>query len=200
MSLSLQAEQIETIAAHLLRRRDMEHCRATAICAVSSGEGATFLAVRLASAIAQRGIKTALVDLDIAEPGVGELVKTDPEVPGAARLLTSDELEIGAAVQETSQPNLMVIQAGSGGSEIGDLLGRQRFRRLMEDCMRRFEFTIVDTPPANRSASLLHIVDAVGYAVVVARRDRAYMDDVATLSRQIRETGAVLLGSVLVEA
>jgi Mrp family chromosome partitioning ATPase len=198
--LPLQAEQLQTIAAQLLHRRRVENCRGVTICAVSRGEGATFLAVSLATAIAQSGLSTALVDLDLEEPGVSGLIPAEADVPGVAQLLTQPDLELADVLQPAAQRGLTVIQAGANANASHDLIGLPRCQRFLQDCARMFEFTVVDTPPANRSADMLRAIDAVGYAVIVARRDRTYMDDVATLARQIRESGAVLLGSILVEA
>lgn len=199
-ALSLQGEKIHAIAAQLLHRRHLDGCRGIAVCGVSAGEGATFLAVKLASAIAQNGVSTGLVDLDLNGPGVEALVQGDPEVPGVTDFLTDPDLEIADLVQATPEPNLMILQAGRREARTSDLIEQSRLERLIQGCMRMFEFTVVDTPPANRAADLIRIIDAVGYVVIIARRDQAYTDDVAILAQQVRETGAQLLGSVLVEA
>lgn len=194
-----RAEQIHAIAAQLLRHRRGEACRATVICAVSRGEGATQVAAALATAIAEDGLSTLLVDLDLGEPGLRSIIEPEPEVPGVAELLSSPGLTIGDLLQPAAHPSLMVIHARQGPESGVDLVGRDRFRTFIDDCIREFDFTVVDAPPANRSPDTMRIVASVGYAVIVARRDGAYMDDLAALARQIREAGATLLGSVLVE-
>ena len=67
----------------------------------------------------------------------------------------------------------------------------------MEFCLRDFDATIVDTPPANTCADARRISTVVGYSLIVTRRNktlrRGHQDlgqPAAVRSRQARGHGA----------
>jgi capsular exopolysaccharide synthesis family protein len=194
-----QMEAIDAIAGRLIRMRPDGRPLAVAVCSVEQGDGASFVAAHVALAIAGSGYSTLLIDADLDHPTVPRLIAPAEGVPGLADLLRSDAVSIGDVVQPGPVAALSVIHAHGEGERPTELLATARFAALIDDCIRTYEFTIVDTPPANRSANALSVIDAVGAALIVARLDHTFMDDVATLARSCVETGAKVIGATLIE-
>jgi Mrp family chromosome partitioning ATPase len=75
-----------------------------------------------------------------------------------------------------------------------------RFRELLDFCLREYDMTIIDTPPANNSSDSRLIASLIGYCLMVARRDKSFVADLSTLSAELKMAGVQVVGSVLNEA
>ena len=65
--------------------------------------------------------------------------------------------------------------------------------------LREYDIAIFDTPPANSCADALTVASAIGYSVIVARRDHTFVNDISALANQLVASRSTLVGSVLSE-
>ena len=93
-------------------------------------------------------------------------------------------------------PNLSVLFAGGAAASPQELLASQRFTALVDVCLRDYDVTIIDTPPANKSSDVSRISNAVCYCLIVARRNRSYVRDVKLLAEQLKADRACTIGTV----
>jgi capsular exopolysaccharide synthesis family protein len=148
-------------------------------------------------ALSQVGISTLLIDGDMRAPGLENFIRPSAATDGLRQYLSSRDAATSDAIHPEVVPNLSVMYAGGVAANAQELLGSDAFKRLIERCLRDFEFTIVDTPPGDACADNLRISAMVGYTLVVARADVSRANEVAALSRQLRDDGADVIGSVL---
>jgi Mrp family chromosome partitioning ATPase len=94
-------------------------------------------------------------------------------------------------------PFLSILYAGQPASNAQELLAGDRFRALMNFCLREYDVTIVDTPPANSSSDARRIAGLIGYALIVASRDRTMVKDVQVLISQLQADRAAVVGTVM---
>jgi len=191
-----EAEAIRTVRTHIIARHIDDGRRGLVVCGPTPGVGCSFTAVNLAIALSQVGISTLLIDADLRKPALPEFIR--PEVVPGAKPDAADRSPIDRVHPEVL-PNLSLLYASDLAATEEDLLGGDRFRKLMERCLRDFEFTIVDTPPASESSDALRVASVVGYALVVARTHVTLIKDVTALAKQLQEDGARVVGSVLNE-
>lgn len=195
-----RAEAIRALRTHIVAQHIHVGRRALAICAPSIGVGTTFVAANLAVALSQIGIKTLLIDADLRDPGVDKLIPPAKPDIGLRQCLASREVSFTEVIESEVLPELSIMYAGGQAANPQELLAGERFQELMDICMRDFDVTIVDTPPANRSADVRRISNVVGYSLVVARRNKSLVDDVRTLVSELQADHAVIVGTVLNEA
>jgi capsular exopolysaccharide synthesis family protein len=193
------AEALRALRTHVMAQHIQEGRRALAVCAASAGVGCTFVAANLAVALSQIGVKTLLIEADLRRPGLGRYIGSPRSGPSLAQCLASDDLGFGDVVESDVLPNLSVIYSGGPAAAPQELLGGERFRQLMEFCLRDYDATIVDTPPANTCADARRISTVVGYSLIVVRRNRTYVDDIKTLAQQLEADRAKIVGTVLNE-
>ena len=193
------AEAIRALRTHIMAQHIQEGRRALAVCGASAGVGCTFIASNLAVALSQIGVKTLLIDADLRRPGVGRYIGSPTSGPGLAQFLASDEIGFGDAIEADVLPSLSVLHSGGPAAAPQELLAGQRFKMLMEFCLRDFDATIVDTPPANTCADARRISTVVGYSLIVTRRNKTFVDDIKTLADQLQADHAKLVGTVLNE-
>jgi tyrosine-protein kinase Etk/Wzc len=94
-------------------------------------------------------------------------------------------------------PNLSVMYAGGVAHDAQELLASEAFKRLIERCLRDFQFTIIDTPAAADVADALRIGSVIGYTLIVAKAHTTRSSEVAVLARQLQGDGAEIVGAVL---
>ncbi len=192
-----RGEAIRALRTHVVAQHLHMGRRALAVCAASPGVGCTFIAANLAVALSQIGVKTLLIDADLHNPSVASLITPSRPGEGLAHCLATGEPDFYPPIHADVLPNLSVLFAGGAAANAQELLGAERFQSLMALCLRDFDATIVDTPPANRYSDARRVSTVAGYAVIVAARDRTYIDDVKVLAAQLQTDHARVVGTVL---
>lgn len=194
-----EAEAIRTVRTHIIARHLRDGRRGLAICAPSKGVGSSFMATNLAVSLAQVGIATLLIDGNMREPGLERFFRPQGDVAGLRQCVASDNGETGGYIHPEVIPNLSLLYSGGVAPNAQEILGGEPFRRLIERSLRDFEFTIIDTPPANTCADGLRISSMIGYTLIVAKANESRVRDLTDLAEQLQEDGARVVGTVLNE-
>lgn len=193
------AESFRVLRTHIMARHVEEGRRALAVCAASPEVGCTFVSTNLAVALSQIGVNTLLIDGNIRTPGVGNYFQPSSPVVGLAECLSPGASEYANYIEADVLPNLSIMFSGAIPPNPQELLASERFVDLMSFCLRDYDMTIVDTPPANSCADVNRISSVVGYSLVVARRHRTFVNDLKVLVRQLESDRAMVVGSVLTD-
>lgn len=193
-----QAEAIRTLRTHIMAQHVDDGRRGLAICGPSSGVGCTFTAVNLAVALSQIGVNTLLIDADLRKPTVQDLIRPAQPVIGLRQALNADEAKDGI-IQSSVLPDLSVMFSGGAAPDAQELLASDRFKDLLDQQLRDFDMTIIDTPAANSCADARRISTVVGYSLIVVRRNRSFIGDMQALAAQLNEDRARIVGTVMNE-
>jgi capsular exopolysaccharide synthesis family protein len=195
--ISAAAEAIRALRTHVLSQHIHAGRRGLAIGAPSVNVGCTYVAANLAVALAQVGLKTLLVDGDLRAPGVDKIIPPRSATGGLAACLAATDSRIGDYIDVDLLPNLSVLFAGEPSANSQELLAREWFGDVMRQCLRDFDITIVDTPPANTSADARRISNIIGYGLVVARRHKSLVSDVRVFVEQLIDDHVTVIGTVM---
>jgi capsular exopolysaccharide synthesis family protein len=144
-----------------LRSRLQPHLDdATTILVTSAGgrEGRTTTAANLAVAMAQAGLKVALIDADLRDPRVHTVFGNDNSVGLTSVLAGESTLE--QASQETPVERLRLLTAGPAAGNAGDLLVASRLRPVLDALRATCDLVILDSGP------VLSVSDPIALAVV----------------------------------
>lgn len=196
---SPQAEAVGALRTHMMAQHLSAGHRTLALCSPTPGIGCTSLAVNLAIALAEGGLKTLLIDADMRRPGVEALIAPTQPVPGLTQCLGSEATSFGDAIQPEVLPNLSILYAGGPAARPAELLSSLRFQQLVDLCAREFDIVIADTPPSNSAADCRRVASVFGYAMVVAGRNRTFVNDVKVLVEELQADNVTVIGSVLYE-
>ena len=188
---------IHEVASQLIVHEIEQGRRGVAICGASRSVGVTFTSINLAIAIAQTGIDTLLIDANLSNPAVCRAFNAPDKTRGLQQILRSESLALSELVEDSHVPNLSILHAGGAATDASELLASASFERTVRGCLRDFAYTIIDTPAANRTSDCRRIVNVVGYALLVARRNITFVDDVSILESEIIEDGGSVIGTIL---
>ena len=157
-------------------------------------EGKSTVAANLATALAQAGLRTVLLDADMRRPRLHRLFGLHPREGLAGALLAGST---DGRLQPTEVEGLSILPAGEKPPNPVELLGSQRMRELREELRKSFDAVVLDSPPVligADAAVLGQIADGV-LLVVNAGETRREMARQAVES--LRQVGANVIGVVL---
>jgi protein-tyrosine kinase len=171
--------------------------KALAVAAVDSGAGTSTLVANLAVVFSQLKLRTLVIDANFRRPRQHHLFGIDGNI-GMTDLLAG-RVGMEAIVSPNAIPFLSVLPAGTPAPNASDLVGHGMFMELQTTLPDLFDIILVDTPSFADTADAHSIASRVGGVLIVMRKDRTRMVDVAALHAQLPGTGVVGVGSVVVE-
>jgi capsular exopolysaccharide synthesis family protein len=194
---SIEAEAIRALRTRLAAQHLREGRRSIAICAAAAESGCTYIALNLAVAMAQAGVRTALVDANLRDPMIADLCGLPLSMPGLSEYLASDSIAMADVVDTELMPNLAVIGGGEAPPNPQELLSGARFRGLVDQLLREYDLTIFDTAPAKFCSDGLRVATMAGFSLIVSRKHKTYFEDTKTLAKQLRADRSRVVGSLL---
>ncbi|HEY7900237.1 MAG TPA: CpsD/CapB family tyrosine-protein kinase [Caulobacteraceae bacterium] len=194
------AESIRALRTHIVAQHIDYGRRALAVCAPNAGVGCTFTTINLAVALSQIGLKTLVIDANLRAPSFETFIKPSRHGKGLAQCLDAAEDNWLDCIDSDVMADLSVMFAGETVVDAQALLAKYRFETLVDFCLRNFDVTLIDTPPANSCADARLISKVVRYALVAARKDRTFVDDVKTLIGQLESDDVKVIGTVFNQA
>lgn len=165
---SAYSEAIRALALGLDRLLATAPSKVLLVTSALPGEGKTTLAVSLATAMAQRGRRTVIVELDLRRPsvarqlGLGRHASVVEFIEGRSSL---DEV-----VQATGRKHrLDVIAVHREAENPGQLLDSPRLLTLIQLLRQRYDYIVLDAPPSLGIGDVAAIAPAADAALFVAR-------------------------------
>jgi len=194
------AESFRALRTHIVAQHIDYGRRALAICGPNADVGVTFTAANLAVALSQIGLKTLLIDGNLRDPSVEAFIKPARAGKGLAQCLSTEDDGWLDCINSDVMPDLSVMYAGEKVPDAQTLLAKYRFETLVDFCLRNFDVTLFDTPPANSCADARLVSKVVRYSLIVARKDKTFVDDVKTLVGQLEADDVKVIGTVFNQA
>jgi len=191
------AEQMRALRAQLLLRWAQGGIQRKAVAIVSpcSGEGRSYVAANLAVAFSQLGERTLLIDADFRQPRQHEIFGA-PDRIGLSTIL-SGRADNASVVQVPEFGALSLLPAGARPPNPQELLSRDALSRLLVDLQNSYSVILIDTPPARLCADAQTVTFRAGSALLLTRRNHTPFIDTTSVTAELANTGAALLGTVL---
>lgn len=133
------------------------------------GDGKSFVSANLATALADGGYRTILLDGDIRRGTLHTIhgMECDPS-PGLLEYLAG-EATLAEIVRGTSNPNLFLIPGGSRRQHGPEMLASDTMQQLIRDLRNQFDAILVDTAPLGAGIDAFALGAATGAMVLVLR-------------------------------
>jgi polysaccharide biosynthesis transport protein len=194
------AEIFRSLRIKVLLGLPPEGTKIVGITSMESGVGKTTVAANLALSLAQRGIRTLLIDSDMR---CGELhtVFGLRQSPGLSEFLDSSEpMTVDGAsgyVQRIGPAGLDCITCGKNVAYSAELLSLPKTRTLGQGLGTHYDVIVCDLPPIGMAVDPVALHDVITRYVLVAR---AGSTNIADLTKKVNEYPTVrrkTLGIVL---
>lgn len=112
------------------------------------GEGKTFVSANLALTLASPSKKVMIIGADIRNPQLQRFNDTGREVLGLSEYLHEENIYFSDIIQQSSlNKNLDVIYSGAIPPNPTDLLSNGKFKILLNQLKKMYDYIVVDTAP-----------------------------------------------------
>ncbi|MDH5412999.1 MAG: polysaccharide biosynthesis tyrosine autokinase, partial [Flavobacteriaceae bacterium] len=128
--------------------RDLNEGKTIFITSTIGGEGKTFIAINLASALALLNKKVLLIGADIRKPKIATYLKTKQE-KGLTHYLIDSSLKVKDVIVPHKETNLDVLESGVIPPNPSELLTNGRFDQVIAYGKTNYDYIIIDTAPVN---------------------------------------------------
>lgn len=172
-----------------------QELKTLAVTSAEPGEGKTATTINLAVVMAQLGRRVLVIDADLRRPRMHKVFSMSNR-SGLVSYLTG-HVEIDRIFAESEVPNLSVATSGPIPPNPSELLASQRMREFLSQVRQRFDFVIIDTPPALPVADAVILGPLADGLVVCARAGVLQRDDAKMCREQLRYAGVRIFGTVL---
>lgn len=180
---SVASESFRRLRTNLQFARIEDANRAIVVTSAQAGEGKTMTSINLAIAMAQKGQKVALVDVDLRSPAVAERLGLENAMGLTAALV--GEADVADLLQPWGMDELYVLTAGDRPPNPTEILDSRAMSRVLDRLLDEFDSVILDAPPTLPVADSLVIGRQVGRIVVVVGlsdlRDRDLTETLTSL-------------------
>ena len=192
-----QAESFRTLAASLIRIGPEKNCRAFLFTSAVSSEGKTFNAVNCATAFAQNGFKTILVDADLRSPQLhSELLNGKSEYLGLSDYL-SELIPLQQAIAPTRIDNLDLIPAGRYCPKPMMVLSSPTLPALIKRLLNDYDRVIVDSAPVNIVSDTLLMAKYFSGVCLVVRNRKTPRPAAERAVWLLEQSSANIVGTIL---
>ena len=168
-------------------------CTTFAVTSAKPSEGKSLTAANIAISYAMLGKKVLLVDADMRKPTQRRLWKVDVSTGLCDFLAKIWKLE----VVKVKELPLWIVCTGTIPPNPSELLACDRMKRFVEECAKRYDYVIIDTPPINTVADAQIISTFVDGVVLVAKSGNTTSDELNTAIEAVSRAGGNLCGVVL---
>lgn len=192
-----QAESFRILAASLSLIGPEENRRTFLFTSAILSEGKTFNTLHCATAFAQNGLKTILVDADLRRPRLhGELLNDKSEYLGLSDYL-SELVTLEEAIAPTHIEKLDLIPAGRYCPKPIMVLSSPAFPALIKHLLNDYDRVIVDSAPINAVSDTLLLAKYFNGVCLVIRNGKTPRPAVERAARLLEQSGANVVGTIL---
>lgn len=189
------AEAMKAIRTGVVFSSADEGSRTIVITSTAPSEGKTVISSNLAASLAQADQRTLIIDGDMRRPRIHEVFSYLQD-PGLSNVLVGTA-GLSDAIRKTSIPKLSVMAAGHIPPNPAELLGSERFKDLLRELRRQFDWIIIDAPPVMAVTDAALVSNIATGVVFVVGAEMTSRRHAAVAIEQLAAAKARFIGAVL---
>jgi protein-tyrosine kinase len=194
---SPQVERLRAVRSQLMLRWMARGHKSLVVASVAPGEGASLFAANLAVVFSQLGEQTLLVDANLRAPAQAAIF----DLRGRQGL--SDMLAGRAGrdiiTRMESFVDLSVLGAGTLPPNPLELLSRSTFATMSRELEAQYDVVLYDASAFSIGSDALAVAARIGGVLLVVRKNHTSVAEVHAAAEQLAQSGAQVVGSVLVD-
>lgn len=170
-----------------------------AITSCTPNDGKSTVSYYLASALAESGKKTLIIDADLRKSVFMQRYQVEGKLNGLSHFL-SGQLAINEIIYATNKNKLYVLPSGVFPSNPTELLGNSRMKTLLSALKESFDYVIIDTPPLGSVIDAAVIAKNCDATVMVLASDVSSRASAKKVVAQLKAANPNFLGCVINKA
>ncbi len=174
---------------------DINSAKVISITSSDRADGKSFVSANLAVCFAQMQKRTIVIDADIRNPSIQQYFGFRNE-EGLTSLLEMKKT-LSEVIIKDMVPFLDVLPAGTMDRNPTELLSGEKFSTLIKFLKTKYDYVIIDSPPALFVVDAAIVTSVADTAVVVARYRKTKRDALALAHRKILQIAPKTIYAVL---
>lgn len=197
--LTITLPEIDRSVSEALRsiRTSLLYTGVTKVIAVTSSipdEGKTVVSVQLAAQFASLGKRVLLVDCDLRKPKIKRMLGVKGSVTGLSECLSS---QADFSIYSTNVDHLYVLLSGKIPPNSSELLSNGKLEKMLKVLKERFDYIIIDTPPAVGAVDIQIVGSMIDGVLLVIRSNYVKMSVVRNVVKQFERNNIRIIGAIL---
>lgn len=191
------SEDIRTIRTNLMFTSSDEESKVILVTSSIPGEGKSFISSNLATAFAQTGESTLLIDSDLRLGRIHKVFGIS-NTKGLSNLLVGQNVvDCAEYIKKTNIPNLYIIPRGTVPPNPSELLNSTNTKKIINFLRENFDRIIFDGVPINGLPDSLIMASLVDRVVLVASCGYTKTDELMEAKKALEKIDANVAGVVV---
>ncbi len=170
--------------------------RVIAVSSCTPNDGKSTIAYYLASALAENGKRTLIVDADLRKSVFMVRFQVEGAKKGLSHYLSGQE-NLNEIIYATNKSNLFLIPTGVFPRNPTELLGNGRMDTALKILKNTFDYIIVDTPPIGTVIDAAVVAKVCDASMLVVASGESSKGQVRSVISQLKTANPNFLGVVL---
>lgn len=162
-------------------------------------EGKSTTIANTAIAMAQSGQKVLIIDCDLRKPRMHKLFKVSNE-EGVVSVVVNDRKVSDVCHSVEGVDNLHVMTSGPIPPMPSELLGSVKFRKMLEDLRKEYDYIFMDSPPVLSVTDSTILAAEVDGTILIITHGDTPIEMAKTAKKALDKVNANILGVVLTKA
>ena len=191
------SEDIRTIRTNLQFTTSDEESKVILVTSSIPGEGKSFISSNLATAFAQTGESTLLIDCDLRLGRVHKIFGISNDKGFSNLLVGQNVVDCADYIKKTSIPDLYVIPRGTVPPNPSELLNSSNAKKVVKFLRENFDHIIFDGVPVNGLPDSLIVAGFVDRVVLVTSIGYTDIDELEEAKKALEKIDANIAGVVV---
>ena len=191
-------EDYHKIATRLEYARSREQAKVFAVTSVAENEGKSTAVVNIGLALAERGYRVALLDLDVRKPALYRIFGRSSQVSVELSDVLSGEVPLSQMkLYRFRKTSLLLAMNKRARTDTTRWIGGKITREYLQLLRDRMDFILIDTCPLSVSADAVTLAKLADRTLMVVRTDSVEAEDLNDAILTLNHSGVRLMGCVL---
>ncbi len=191
-------EDYQKLATKLEYMQKKKNKKVFAVTSVAENEGKSTVAANIALALAGRGYKIALLDLDIRKPSMYKIFDYDSDMLHEFSDVLSNKILLSDySFYHYRKSSLMIAFNKKSHQNTEEFFDGHTLSQCLDELREKMDFIIIDTPPTSVSADAVTISAIADRTLLVVRTDTVAVQDINDAILAMSDAGGKLAGCVL---
>lgn len=162
----------------------------------TQNEGKSTVVFELTRSMAESGKKVLFIDADIRKSVIFSRYSADKSVKGLSEYL-SDQCELKHCLCRTNIENMDMIFTGRIAPNPSELLGGEKFKKLVRDMKDDYDYIFIDCPPLGAVIDAALVSGVSDGAVLLIEAGMVSHKFAQRVMGQLKMSGCRVLGAIL---
>lgn len=192
------SEDIRTLKTNLEFSLSTNNEKVVMLTSSNPSEGKSFVSSNLAACISQSDKKVLLLDADLRLGRLHKIFNLHNK-KGLSNLILNytEETRYEEYIQKTDVKGVFMISRGIIPPNPSELLSSEKFKHILTDLKKIFDYIIVDTTPINGLSDALVLTKLVDKVIIVCKYGKTDMTDLEDCKKMLQNADAKIAGVVI---